>query len=85
MARFWPSWASTLLPAVLAWRTKDSNPWLPILLSAPAPETRNTLQNPNTVAPHPFSVPPWPAAPNAVWQTTLPPHSLAVFTLHRTR
>ncbi len=55
------------------------------LLSAPDPQATNTLQHPDAVAPHPFLVPPWPSAPNTAWQTVLPPHSLAVFTLHRQR
>jgi alpha-N-arabinofuranosidase len=54
-----------------------------VLLTAPDPQTRNTLSHFDAVAPHPFAVPPWPAPPGSVWQTTLPPHSLAVFTLHR--
>ena len=53
------------------------------LLTAPDPQTRNTLQRPDAVAPHPFAVPPWDS--RTPWQTTLPPHSLAVFTLHRRR
>jgi alpha-N-arabinofuranosidase len=53
------------------------------LLSAPDPQTRNTLEHPDAVIPRPFSVPSWPAAAGSVWQTTLPPHSLAVFTLRR--
>jgi alpha-N-arabinofuranosidase len=53
------------------------------LLSAPEPQTRNSIAHPDAVAPHPFAVPLWPVDPHAVWQTTLPPHSLAVFTLHR--
>ena len=52
-------------------------------LTAPSPQARNSIQYPDAVAPQPFPIPPWPLAPNADWRTTLPPHSLAVFTLHR--
>jgi alpha-N-arabinofuranosidase len=52
------------------------------LLTAPDPQARNTVEHPDTVAPRPFPVSPWPPAPHADWQATLPPHSLAVFTLH---
>ena len=55
------------------------------LLTTPDPQARNTFQHPNAVAPHSFTVPPWPVAPHAAWRTTLPPHSLAVFTLHHRR
>ena len=52
-----------------------------VLLTAASPQTRNTLGNPDAVAPHPFSVPPLPADAHADWRTTLPAHSLVVFTL----
>lgn len=53
------------------------------LLSAPDPQTRNSIEHPDAVAPQPFALPAWPTDPRAMWQATLPPHSLAVFTLHR--
>ena len=53
------------------------------LLSAPDPRTRNSIEHPNAVAPQPFTVPSWPVDSRSVWKATLPPHSLAVFTLHR--
>lgn len=51
------------------------------LLTASDPQARNTLEHPDTVAPHPFAVPAWSA--DSPWRAVLPPHSLAVFTLHR--
>ncbi|HLV81283.1 MAG TPA: alpha-L-arabinofuranosidase C-terminal domain-containing protein [Chthonomonadaceae bacterium] len=54
------------------------------LLTAPVPQASNTVENPDSVAPHPFSTPAWPPAPGAAWQITLPPHCLVVLTFtHR--
>ncbi len=53
------------------------------LLTASDPKARNTIDQPAAVAPHPFPTPAWPAAPAGRWQVTLPPHSLAVFTLQK--
>lgn len=51
------------------------------LLSAPDPWARNSYDKPNAVAPRPFAVPAW--ITGAVWQVTVPPHSLLVLTLQR--
>jgi alpha-N-arabinofuranosidase len=54
------------------------------LLTASDPQARNTLDKPDNVAPRPFPTPAWPAA-NGDWRVSLPPHSLALFTLSAKR
>lgn len=53
------------------------------LLDAPDPQTRNTIEHPDAVAPRPFSVPAIPPNAHSAWQVTLPPHALVVLTLKR--
>lgn len=53
------------------------------LLSAPDPQTRNTLETPDAVKPRAFPVPPWTTTTRKDWHVDLPPCSLMVLTFTR--
>jgi alpha-N-arabinofuranosidase len=53
------------------------------ILTAFDPQTRNTIEKPDAVAPQPFPTSPWPVKTGGAWRTTLPAHSLVLLTLKR--
>ena len=54
-----------------------------VLLTAPSPQTRNTLEHPDLVVPQPMKTPTWSDDPTAACKFALPAHSLTVFTFRR--
>lgn len=53
------------------------------LLTAPDPQARNSVAQPNAVSPRPFPAPPLSKAQANPWQVTIPAHSLLVLMLER--